>query len=510
MRSTWFDLIALLPILLLAGFLRLTGVAENPHWYTDEATHLDIASHLADGAIRYMAIQDSTLLFARPPLFHLILAPLLRLNPGIEAMLILRQFTAILGVLTVVAVYVVIRQTGDRLFALIAALILAILPQVILYNRIGFSYNLVAPLVIVALGGMAAWARSKHPLGLAIAAIAIGLGTISDLTMFNLIPPLILVVITLGQFRTLLWSIPLSLLPFALYAVVMLLHAPESFLFDARFTFSRLGSGVDLVGQLENVIHNYRVLITGDLWFPIGLIGLWVTRPAYFRWIVVLLLLIPVVNIGRIAALYNLSAYYLIPFWPLIAIGVAALIRFGLAQIVQTVNDLPVARFKWAILFPAFAFTIALIGVPIVDSLTKTIGFVQTRYVTDIDPFLTNAYAAREVAIYLNEHTQPNDLVIATPIFGWMLHAQTADYQMTAASMTQGATPHLPALIPADRWVFDPSYTRARYVVIDPTWYNWGQVHVPGVREMLSVIETWPIVLSVGELRVHQNPSPVD
>jgi hypothetical protein len=30
------------------------------------------------------------------------------------------------------------------------------------------------------------------------------------------------------------------------------------------------------------------------------------------------------------------------------------------------------------------------------------------------------------------------------------------------------------------------------------------------LREMLSVIETWPIVLSVGELRVHQNPSPVD
>lgn len=508
MRSTWVDLLLLIPILLLAGYLRLTGVADNPHWYTDEATHLDIATHLADGTIRYMAIQDSTLLFARPPLFHLLLAPLLQIFPNVEAMLILRQFTAILGVLTVLALYIVIRQTGDRWFAGVATFTLAIMPQVILYNRIGFSYNLVALLVIVALGGMAAWARSQHPLGLTIAAIAIGLGTISDLTMFNLIGPLIIVVITLGRPRALLWSVPLCLLPFALYTGGMLLHAPEAFLFDARFTFSRLGSGVDLIGQLENVIHNYRVLITGDLWFPVGLIGLWVIRPVSLRWIAAILLLIPVANIGRIAALYSLSAYYLIPFWPLIAIGVAAVIRFGFAQIAQTVNDLPMPRLKWVILFPAFALTIALIGLPISDSLTRTISFVQTRYVTDIDPFLTNAYAAREVAQYINGQSQPDDLVIVTPIFGWMLHAHTADYQMTAAAMTQNATPHLPAQIPTDRWAFDPSYQRARYVVIDPTWYHWGQVHVPGVREMLGLIEAWPLVFSVGELRVYQNPSP--
>ena len=52
MRCRIFDYsetVLLLLILALAAYLRLDNVTENPSWYTDEETNLDVAQHLARG-----------------------------------------------------------------------------------------------------------------------------------------------------------------------------------------------------------------------------------------------------------------------------------------------------------------------------------------------------------------------------------------------------------------------------------------------------------------------------
>ena len=59
-------------ILILAAYLRLANLAVNPAWYTDEGTHLDIVRHLLDGRVQYLAINQSSLLFSRLPLFELL------------------------------------------------------------------------------------------------------------------------------------------------------------------------------------------------------------------------------------------------------------------------------------------------------------------------------------------------------------------------------------------------------------------------------------------------------
>ena len=73
-----FELILMVLILGLATFLRLANLADNPGWYTDEGTHLNIAANLLDGRVQYMAVGESTLLFARLPLFETILAGLVQ------------------------------------------------------------------------------------------------------------------------------------------------------------------------------------------------------------------------------------------------------------------------------------------------------------------------------------------------------------------------------------------------------------------------------------------------
>lgn len=66
--------LAVCAILLLASLLRFVNLETNPGWYTDEATHLEVVRHLLNGRIQYFAINQSTLLFSRLPLFELLLA----------------------------------------------------------------------------------------------------------------------------------------------------------------------------------------------------------------------------------------------------------------------------------------------------------------------------------------------------------------------------------------------------------------------------------------------------
>ena len=84
---------------MLAAYLRLANLPDNPGWYTDEGTHLDIAQNLLRGRTQYLALTQSTLLVARMPLFEMLLVGVMRLsgNEGIGA---LRALTGGLGVLS--------------------------------------------------------------------------------------------------------------------------------------------------------------------------------------------------------------------------------------------------------------------------------------------------------------------------------------------------------------------------------------------------------------------------
>ena len=70
--------LTLLLIIVLAAYLRLVNLPDNPGWYSDEGTILDIAHHLLDGEWQYLAINQSTLIAARLPLFPLLVAGAMR------------------------------------------------------------------------------------------------------------------------------------------------------------------------------------------------------------------------------------------------------------------------------------------------------------------------------------------------------------------------------------------------------------------------------------------------
>jgi hypothetical protein len=308
-------------------------------------------------------------------------------------------------------------------------------------------------------------------------------------------------------------------LPFGVYVAVMLTRAPEAFRFDMQFTLSRLGV-IALHDQLPNVALNYTVLISQDFWMLAGVIGLFALRPARLQRLSLLLLLLPLVLLGRTAALYSLSFYYMIALLPLVALGAAALVRAGslyvfcvVLEAVESVFARNLSRWTRQAVFLQRALpmiggglTVLLVVVsPLLTSTALMVNQINTYWNTAIEPFLVNGEDARQVAAYVNARTGPGDVVIGSPPVAWLFEGHAADFQMAVAATGEG-TVHFPPDVPADRFAFDPRYTGARFVVVDNLWRNWGAVHIPGVLRMLREVETWPLAFEAGAIQVYLNP----
>ncbi len=478
----------------LAAALRLGGdLAGNPGWYTDEGTHLDLVRHQLQGQVQYLAVGDSLLLFGRLPLFAWLLAGASRLA-GLD-ITTLRALTAGLGALTVAALGLGLafgqrrRPGGASALAWLAAGALALAPSAVLYSRFGFSYNLLAPLVVIVLVGLWGYGETRSRRWLAVAAAAVGLGLVSDLWAGVLLAPLAVIVL-LRRPADLAWSLALAGAPFALYAAFQWSTAPAAFAFDLNYTLARLNR-IPLEQQLATLADNVVQVARQEPWLALGGLGLFALRPAALRRAAGLLYGLPVLALGRTVALYSLSTYYLIPLFPLAALGLGALIERG---------------WDWAARWrPArAALGVGALSAAVV-ALAVTVAQLRQGFTTPLDPFLVRAAEARAAADFVNAHSGADDLTLASPAVAWLLRGQVADFQMAAAAAGR-ATPHLPADLPAERFVFDPGFARARFVIVDDLWRNWAAVHVPEVDARLRDMDNWPTVFRAGAVVVAANP----
>ncbi len=507
------ELLWLVGILCLAACLRIVNVGDNPGWFSDEGTQLEIARHWLDGRQQYLAINQSVLLFSRLPLFTAVLA--LAAKFGGVTMVTLRLLTGSLGVLSVSLLYVMVRSISrDGLLALLAAWLLAFYPQAVLYSRFGFSYNLLPPLVLGMVWGLWRWselpdrstgARCKW---LAIAATCLGLGMVSDLLMITFLPVFVLWV-GWHRWQALWWSLMLALLPFAMFTAVSLLSAPLAFWFDLNFVFFRLSPPV--ATQVRLLVDNLNML-GHSRWLAWGVVGVLLLRPSSLRHLL-LLCLLPLLILGRTTALFNLGAYYLIPFLPFFALGVAALARYGplslwafCGRVQKIIADRGSGNREWLLQPASRLLSAVMVAVLFCMHIMPFMQQTRGGYQTDIDPFLLNPASARATAVFVNQHVRQGDVVIASPGLAWLLAGQVADFQMAVAVQGVG-TPHLPADLPLERFAFNPDYRQARFVITDNLWHNWAAVNVPGVAAMTQAVALWPLVYEAGDFRVYQNPN---
>lgn len=476
---------------LLGTLLRSWKLGHYPAIYTDEATHLEIARQLTVGQIQYFAVQDSWLLFARLPLFKYILAKLFWLFDA--ELIVLRSLTATCGVLTGILLYAFLSDVErDWKVPLLAFCLWNIFPQAVLYNRFGFSYNLLQPLIVLILWGLYRYHDQQSRRGLLLAVLGIAIGALSDIIMWSFIPIIVLVTF-INNWRDGLWAFPLSLLPLSAWTLYQLANHPQAFLFDISYTLARTRGGT-LQDQLNLLFHNYTVLI-GNPWWLIAVIG-WVLLRNKTVQLIVGMLLLPLILVGRTVSLYSLSAYYLIPFLPLVVIGVTV---FGVRA--------------WGFMLHRFVRLVAsglmlgLIGLPLVYTLHSDWQGLVNESPTPIDNFLVDVDEAREAANYINDNVVSGSLVVVSAPVGWQIDTsiRALEFQMAAVADGRDAV-HIPGNIPDSRWAYIATFADADYLVVDSLWRNWGTIHIPQVAEILSDLEEWERVYASNHIEIYQNP----
>ncbi len=508
-------------VLVLAGYLRFFNLRTNPGWYGDEGTLVEIAANLLEGRVEYYSLGRSTLLAARLPLFPVLLAGLMSLfGKGITT---LRYFTAGLAVASVFFLYWTVRRMlgkEGQWMALTAALLLAIYPGAVFYSRIGFSYNLLPLIVIGLMGLLWEYLETDNKTYLLVSGLLLGIGTFSDVVMFAFLPVLFLV----GAVKNWKWafqSILTALVPLGIYAGLNLLLIPDVFLYDAQYTFFRLGE-LPLIIQYPFAVYNLTELISSDVWWAFAVIGLFMIKNRRLRYLSFLMFTIPLFLLARTAYLPGLSFYYLIPLFPVVALGAACLLTRGTPVVIETIqrgvesmiqliglrnleNDLFKTLRKWAV-----PLSVSLIGFPVlfgpfVIPAVEGVVSVRSGFDSSLEPILVDPESALEAVNFVNQRTASDDLVITSPTIGWALDSRVVGFQLAMAYRGE-ATKHFPDDLPKDRFVHPADYRQASFALVDPMWKNWGLPNLEGLQAMTAQVGSWELVLDNDQIQVYQNP----
>jgi 4-amino-4-deoxy-L-arabinose transferase-like glycosyltransferase len=511
-RLAWIPAILVLLIVMIGALLRLHHLATVPGWYPDEGSNIAIAASLSQGEVAYLAFGQSSFINPRPYLFYLPLVVLFKLG-GVD-ILWARLLSALCGLLSLLLLYPLVRVLVDRRTAWLAASFYAVYPAAVVYSRLAFTYNLLAPLYLLGLYTFHRYLESSRIGWLLASALCGGLALITDLA--GIAFPLFLVLALLvHRPRHLPFATPPLLLPVLIWGVWMWIEGGEAFLFDLRFTLSRTGGS--LGEQLARIVFFYRAGLEGELWLALGSLGLLFLPDRRSRWLLGGLHFGSLLLLTRTGAIFGLASYFLIPLFPLVAIGMAWLMAHGLPSLVRVlereIKEWLAARClrpSWPrrlafVLTSAILFFVILS--PFVSMVYEGLLLDYSLFTVRLGTTLADPLVASQVAAYVNARTTPDDVVLCSPTIAWLFHAHAADFQMAIAATGQ-ATQHFPAGIPFSRFRFDPRLENASYVIVDPLWRGWASTQMPKVAEIVQEVESgWVLEGRFGEFEVYRHPS---
>jgi len=503
-RFSW-PFFALVGIVALATFLRLPHLRLVPAWYPDEGSNIAIAASLAQGESAYLAFGRSSFINGHPPLLYLGMAVLFRWL-GVD-ILWARLLTVALGLLTLVLLYVVAERMGGPRVAWAAAAFYAIYPSAVVYNRMALTYNLIAPLYLLTL--YAVWQASdasrRHNRWIAVAALCVGFALLTDWVAVGLLAFLVLALLFIRP-KSLLWAVPLAVLPFLVWCGVTGLAAGKAFWQDLIFTFSRTNAALPI--QVARIIF-YRTTLEGDLWLTLGGLGLLLQGDRHARWLTAGLVGLSLLILVRNGPASGQASYFLIPLFPLAAWGMGVLLVKGVPVLIGQLETAWGSVFSRRSRLPRALNSLILfllIIAPSLSMIAEGVWLDYRLYTSRFGETLADPVSAEQAADYVNDRTTSNDVVLVSPTIAWLIRAHAADFQMAVAATGQ-ATAHFPADIPWDRFRFDPRLENAKYVIVDPLWRTWASDQMPEVAGMVKDIEShWKLETQIGSFEIYHHP----
>lgn len=540
-------------VLAIALLARLPQPLATPGWDGDEGYTLEIAWNLAHGDARMFALEYRFV--AHPPLAFAATAMALRTFG--RDLAVVRIGAGVASALTVAIVAWGLARVGLRRAAVLGGIALAVAPFAVAYGRMGYTYGLLSLVVSATVAVLVAWRHDAHSTNFSAAprtprviAWSITLAALGPLIDHPGIA-LPLLVATEIRLATRSWlagagALALSLAPaIAFHAAVAWLD-PAGSAEEWRQVAARLGASPDLGPATEGapvatiattvalLFTNLVGLMRTAWWVPLAVAGLFAIPANAGRTTVLrafALIAIPALAVRPIDPWFRTA----IPLLPIMGWGLGAILDRGVGAAFDVVGAVPGrgplaprlfgATLSALVLLPigleAGATAVALLPhteewrrwaadsvtaldtTPAIEESARAAFPFPSALVLPIDPWLIrDGDDARAAATWVNARVVPTDLVIASPAVTWLITARVTDHlQATARALPDTAVAFYPAIIAQTRWRFDPSVTRARYVILDRITDAWVASD-PSTRRVFGPLTDRPPVYRAGAFRV--------
>lgn len=229
-------------ILLLASYMRLYRIAEYMVFLGDEGRDVLVARHILQGDLTLLGPTASVGGFFLGPIYYYMMAPFLFLfnyNPVGPAVMV-----ALFGVATVWLVYYVTKQFFGYYPGLIASVLYAVSPLVILYSRSSWNPNTVPFFTLLMLYVLYIGVIKKSLVRMLIAGLLFGvLLQLHYLTTFlGLVVFLYVLISTLYQERKIGKSVISLMKRYAVFTIGTLIGWSPFLLFEVRHGFPNIQS----------------------------------------------------------------------------------------------------------------------------------------------------------------------------------------------------------------------------------------------------------------------------
>jgi 4-amino-4-deoxy-L-arabinose transferase-like glycosyltransferase len=514
------EFLILLAVLVVAVVFRIIRLRTAPDWFMDEGEFLRLVRYISKGNFDFLGIRNSILLIGRPPLFLWILAGAIKIF-GTD-FIVLRGLAVICSLLTIGICYILTRLAIGKSAAFYAAFLLAILPEYIYYNRIGFSYNWTSLWMLFFVFGLWKYLTLENLRWLLVACLAAGISLASD--YIGIICVIVLFLILVFTHPRQLWIMVIVGIPWIISMLPLFAISSVDVWHDLIYTFI-LGSGTggNLIVQLIVMLAKYFETIRTQSWILLGILGIFTINENKLRGILLLMLagIVVILLPSRV-----LLGHYLLPVWPLIMIGVGSFLAkstpyvYGFLQL--SINNLKIMNqvivnetlrntfgsivsifIVFVVIFLPITWMIILnLGSFIIEPINPYLALEENPWKEGFIPAADAEAIAKKISPTLN----PDDFVIAPGVIAWMLPSNAADARTVVVYEYGGKTLRMGDFDRA-RFTVNSSVSNAKYAIVDESWRIWLVNMAPEISTMLDEVKKWPLVMESGSLQLFCNPT---
>ncbi len=478
----------LLGIIVLTGLvLRCAHISTEPDWFRDEGNYHAVCHSIAstgDPMLGPLNVTFCSPFMTQPPLyFYTGAAWLTVLHDSFTS---LRVFNVVLSLVTLLFLYAFTLRHFGKWYALLAIAFFAYHPDILVFNKMIFPYNLYMLLGFLVFFIAIEYLLQPRSYLIMTSCILTGFAALSVYYAVSLVAILFGIIMYTRRWK----DLPFLIIPPAF-----------GLLFLGASSLGNIpGFKEDYVAFVQTAstdtpwttLRHYYEYFTTNLFYTLGTLSLLLLpkrRIGMIAFLFIIVMLYPVMR--KADTMIQFVTYPIIPLFPLIALGAASFVRFFCTSLqIRSTTLVLLISVTWIALLLFAGFSDPPLSFAMV-SAQRT---------------------AREAAEYVNTRTETDDLVIASYPLWHLLDTKPANLPISLAY--EGIhSDFFMYDISTERFSYNPSIDRAHYIIFDYLTSQMsraprGSIHYPVRKAIEKIKASWEKTAEFDMYTVYKNPYP--